>query len=241
MMDRNDWQAVHDAMTADDRAKFGAPPTADELLAYERGELSQEEAERVQQLLIAYPDLARAYAAPFPSDDAELPNEVIDRQWQAFRRPVHHGGRVVQFWRASAALAAMLALVFGAMLWQTRRDMLQPHIVPEPHILTPDGVRGIGGEPKTTVTPAGDSLLVVISLIGSTDYDTYRLELVDADSQRRIWASEPLRAPASNSFDVEIPSRALTPGTYRVIAYGLRGTAQERVATYTIAVQRRPH
>jgi hypothetical protein len=241
MIDRNDWQAVHDAMIADDRAKLGAPPTVNELLAYERGELSKEDADRVQQLLIAYPELARAYATPFPSDDANLPEDVIDRQWQAFRRTVHPPGRVLPFWRASAAIAAMLAVVLGAMLWQTRKDMLQPHIVLEPHILTPDGVRGLGSEPNYTLTPVGGPLLVVVSLIGSSDYDMYRLELVDADSHRRIWSSEPLRAPASSSFDVEIPSRALAPGTYRIIAWGLRGSAQERVATYTIEVRQRPH
>ncbi|HXA18634.1 MAG TPA: hypothetical protein VN380_16690 [Thermoanaerobaculia bacterium] len=243
MMNQPDWNSVRDSLIADDRAKLGEPPTVDELLAYERGELSKEHAERVQQLLIAYPDLARAYATPFPPDDEALPDDVIDRQWNAFRavnRPVSRSNaRVLQFWRGVAAIAAAVAIVFGAMLWQTHTELLRPHVLPEAAILTPDGRRGLAEQPSA-VTPTGDSVLFVVSLIGPTDYETYRLELVRGDSHTRVWSSDPLRATSSYSFNVEIPSRVLPPGTYQVIAYGLRGNAQEEVATYTVDVRRRP-
>jgi hypothetical protein len=255
MMNRSDWQAVRDAMIADDRAKLGEPPTVDELLAYERGELSKENTERVQQLLIAYPELARAYATPFPSDDAQpgdsdyLAEDVIGRQWNAFRAGNRSGGtnlaggssnvRVLQFWRGLTAIAAALAAVFGAMLWQARLEALRPHVLPEAAVLTPDGRRGGSEPPQAAITPIGDSVLFVVSLIGPTDYETYRLELVSSQSHKRLWSSEPLRTTgSSNSFNVEIPSRALPAGTYQLIAYGLRGNAQEQVATYTISVRR---
>lgn len=259
MMNRSDWQAVRDAMIADDRATLGEPPTVDELLAYERGELSKANAERVQQLLVAYPDLARAYATPFPSDDAQpsdsdyLGNDVIDRQWNAFRAGTRaeaasriesatvansaSSGRVLQFWPIVAAIAATVAIVFGAMLWRTRTEQLRPHVLPEASVLTPDGSRGGVEQPQAAITPTGDSLLLVVSLAGPTDYETYRLELVSNDSHKRLWSSEPLHATISNTFNIEIPSRTLPPGTYQVIAYGLRGNAQEQVATYTIGVR----
>ena len=237
MMNASDWRAVRDALIAEDRAKLGEPPTVDELLAYERGELSNADAERVQQLLIAYPELARAYATPFPSDDAELPDGVVDRQWKAFRDGRGGGASVLQFWRGVAAIAAMLAVVFGAMLWQKHAELLQPRILPEPHILTPGGSRGADPH-HYAIAPAGDAVLLVISIVGSTEYEMYRLELVSGQSHERIWSSEPRRATPSNSFDVEIPSRLLAPGTYEVIAYGLRGNAQAQVATYTFDVRR---
>ncbi|HSY50268.1 MAG TPA: hypothetical protein VLC46_15760 [Thermoanaerobaculia bacterium] len=237
MMNQSDWNAVRDALIADDQAKLGEPPAVDELLAYERGELSPEDTERVQQLLIAYPELARAYATPFPSDDTELPAGVIDRQWNAFRNGKGSGARVLPFWRSVAAIAATVAIVFGAMLWHTHTELLRPHVLPEAVILTPDGRRGIA-EPAYPITPTGDSVLFVVSLIGPTDYETYRLELVRSESHQRVWSSEPLRATNSNSFNVDVPSRALPAGTYQVIAYGLRGNAQEQVATYTIDVRR---
>jgi hypothetical protein len=256
MMNRSSWQAVRDALIADDRANLGEPPSVDELLAYERGELSKEDAERVQQLLVAYPELARAYATPFPSDDAQLgdsdylTSDVIDRQWNALRASngsgaanvTGHGstGRVLQLWPIVAAIAAAVAIVFGAMLWRTRTELLRPHVLPEASILTPDGRRGGAEPPQAAITPAGDSLLLVVSLVGPTDYDTYRLELVSHDSRKRLWSSEPLRTTISNTFNVEIPSRALPVGTYQVIAYGLRGNAQEQVATYTIDLRRAP-
>lgn len=224
-----------------DHAKFEEPPTVEELLAYERGDLSTEDAGRVQQSLVAWPELARAYATPFPPEDAELPDDVIERQWQAFcaeHRVTAVKGNVVRFWRGLSAVAAAVSILFGAMLWRAHDELLRPHVLPEPAILTPDGRRGLPDQPQYTIAPSGDALLLVVSLIGPTDYDLYRLDLVSAESQKRVWSSEPLRATNSNSFHVEIPSRTLSPGTYQVIAYGLRGNAQERVATYTIGVRR---
>ncbi len=241
MMNRSDWNAVRDTLIADDRAKLGELPTVEEILAYERGELSQEDAERVQQLLIAYPELARAYATPFPTDDAGLPDDVIDRQWNAFRAGNRAGGgsgaRVLQFWRGVSAVAAAAAIVFGAMLWQTHTELLRPHVLPEAVSLMPDGRRGAAEQPLS-ITPTGNSVLLFVSLIGPTDYETYRLEVVRGESHKRVWSSEPLRAASSDGFNVEIPSRALPAGTYQMIAYGLRGNAQEEVATYTIELRR---
>jgi hypothetical protein len=237
MIDRTDWQNVRDALIADDRAKLGEPPTVDELLAYERGELSAEDAERVQQLLIAYPELARAYATPFPSEDAELPAEVIERQWQAFRGKTRGGGaRVLEFWRWSAAIAAALAILFGAMLWHEHEEMLRPRVLPDAIVLPPDGQRG--GEPAaTTIAVNGDAVLLVVPVAG--DYEMYRLDLVASDSHGRVWSSGELRRPTSDSFNVEVPARMLRTGTYQVIAYGLRGNAEAPAATYTIHVRGR--
>ena len=88
------------------------------------------------------------------------------------------------------------------------------------------------------ITATGDSVLFVVSIIGPTDYETYRLELIRGDSHKLVWSSEPLRDTSSHSFNVEVPSRALPAGTYQVIAYGLRGNAREEVATYTVDVRR---
>jgi hypothetical protein len=241
MMNRTEWQAVRDAMIADDRARLGPPPTAEELLAYERGELSAEEAERVRQLLLAYPELARAYAAPFPEDDAALPSDVVDRQWQRFRagKDVESGGRVLQFWRAVSAIAAAVAVIFGAMLWQKESESRRPHALPEAQVLSPDGSRGVE-PPHLAITPSGESVVLTVSVIGTNDYERYRIELVRGDSQKPVWTSEPLRLPKSGSaFDLEIPSATLAPGTYQIVVEGLRGTAREPVATYSVDVMRR--
>lgn len=238
MINRSAWQAVRDSLIAGDRAKLGDPPTVEQLLAYERGELSKDDAEHVQKLLVAYPELARAYVTSFPDDDASLPDDVIDRQWQAFQRSGASKGRVLQFWQGVAAIAATLAIVFGVMLWREKGELLQPRLVSEPAILTPDGSRGLTNKPHYTITTNGDPVLLLVPIVGPLDYETYRLDLVRSESHAHVWLSPTLQATNSNSFYIEIPSRALPSGTYQVIAYGLRGNAQEQIATYTIDVRR---
>jgi hypothetical protein len=219
-MNRSDWEAVRDALIADDRERLGEPPTVEELLAYENGELSAREAERVRQLLIAYPELGSAFAVEFPPDVDDVRN-----------------GRVLLFWRSISAIAAGLAIAFGALLWQAHRSSLTPRVLPEPTILTPDGRRGAAEPPQAKITASGETILLVVSIVGPIDYDTYRLELVDGSAQR-VWSSGPLPRTESNSFNLAVPARRLRGGTYQVVAYGVRGNAEEKVATYTIEVRR---
>ena len=98
--------------------------------------------------------------------------------------------------------------------------------------------RGLPGQGPTRIIVSGNSVLIGFSLVGPIDYELYRLELVNNDSQKVIWTSEPLRTKSNRTFYVEFPSRILPDGTYEVAAYGLRGNAQEPVATYSIDVHR---
>lgn len=88
MIKRTDWEAAHQDLLAEGRRRLGDPPTDDELLAFSRGELQEEEASRIRELLCYYPELARALAMPFPSpeeirpgDPDFLPNEVLEQDW----------------------------------------------------------------------------------------------------------------------------------------------------------------
>jgi hypothetical protein len=244
MITKSEWQAAHDAMLAADRTRLGEPPTAEELLAYERGELRENDADRVRESLIAWPELAAAFAAPLPDDDAkpgdadDFGAEVVDRQWAAFSsRMPRRNGHVLQFWRGVSAIAATVAIVFGAMLWQQRAERLRPRVLPEPQILMPDGSRG-GGEEGTRLTATGDTYLLVVSLIGSTDYEAYRVDIENPATHKVSWSSEPLHRGTRDTFNLEVPSRFLPPGTSRVVLYGLRGNAAEQAATYTVDVRR---
>ena len=71
MITKSDWEAVQQGMTAEDQRRLGEPPTAEEMLAYSRGELSGETAGRVRAWLAGNPDLVRALMEPFPADDAK--------------------------------------------------------------------------------------------------------------------------------------------------------------------------
>src|SRR5687768_11605132 len=165
MIRKSDWQAVQQEMIAADRQQLGEPPTAEEMLAYSRGELSPEEEARVRALLVAYPELAQALTARFPTgDDDSLSNEEVSKRWKSFRSRIHgeaEGGKVLQFWRASTALAAGLTLVFGGLLW---REMSRgPRVLPDPHQLYADGQRGGAGE-AVTLTGSDEVFVLIVPL-----------------------------------------------------------------------------
>ena len=64
MTTKSDWDAVRQDMTAEQRRKPGEPPAIEEMLAYSRGELSGEDAQRVQAWLAANPEMAQALTQP---------------------------------------------------------------------------------------------------------------------------------------------------------------------------------
>lgn len=238
MITKSEWQDVHDEMTAEDRRTLGDPPTAEEVAAYLRGELPEREETRVRALLVAYPALARTLTVPFPEEDGE-PLPDLDRHWAEFRTRIDRprpatGGRVLQFWRAAAALAAALAVVFGALLWRAQRELAEPRAAWQIAVLEMDGHRG-AAPPATIVHPAGESLVLVVPLIGSSQYRQYRLDL--ATGTRTLWRSEPLRRDDdTTSFSIDVPRTFLEPGRYRVELYGVEGARQEKLATYSLQV-----
>lgn len=68
------------------------PPTTEEMFAYTRGTLPTDEAERVWNRLLQFPNLARAYTDAFPERGAGpgelgyLSEQEIERRWKRFRR-----------------------------------------------------------------------------------------------------------------------------------------------------------
>ncbi|MFP5246849.1 MAG: hypothetical protein ACLGH0_09150, partial [Thermoanaerobaculia bacterium] len=123
MNTKSDWRAVHQQMMADDRRKLGEPPTVEELRAYQRGELSKGEEERIQELLVCYPELVRMLTEPFPTEGAEpgdpdyLSDEEYAKHWAVLQKKMQpNGGRVVSFRHyLPTALAASIAIVFGLL------------------------------------------------------------------------------------------------------------------------------
>jgi len=238
MITKSDWQAVLDELTAEDRAELGVPPTAEEMLAFEKGKLSPADAERVRRLLIAYPQLAHALAQPFPDEDERLPDVEVDRRLAQFRSRLgerRDPGRVLVFWRA---LAAALAIALMGVAWQAHRERAMPLVVGEEQLLEPDGRRGI--EPAgATLSPHGEWTLLTVPIIGSTGYDDYRLDIYAPDSAKPSWRSGALARRNNDAFSILVPRQFLgSPGTYRVILFGLRGGGEEQLATYSIRVPR---
>ncbi|HEX2122606.1 MAG TPA: hypothetical protein VHL59_13280, partial [Thermoanaerobaculia bacterium] len=85
----------------------------------------------------------------------------------------------------------------------------------------------------------GESVLLVIPLNVQRDFDRYRLELVNAASGRSLWNSTAPQPRDDGSFAIVVPHRLLKPGTYQVVAYGISGAGEERLASYSLRVPAR--
>jgi hypothetical protein len=247
MIRKSDWDAVEEELMNEERRKLGDPSTAEEMLAYTRGELSPEQEERVREVLVCRPDLAEALTKPFPEDDAQpgdpgyLSEAELDKQWARLQRKIGHPADPIRIdhWRnASFALAAALVLALGGMLWlaQARRAD-EPRVLSGGQLLMPDGRRG-GSTPGPVLSFDGESQVVSVSLIGQQEFPAYRLELVDS-SGRRKWASGVLKPRSDDTFGILLP-RTLKPGEYRIVLYGVDGERSERLNAYAFVVPEQP-
>lgn len=238
MITKSELQAIHGQKLAERRRRLGPPPSNEELFAFMRGELSPDDEARVRELLIAYPELARAMAEPFP-EEGDLSEAELDAHWRSLQKRIHSDPvqRRVRFWqRTSAALAAAMILAFCGIVWQ-RQASLAPRMATGAHLLLPDGQRGPGDEAATLINADGESFLLIVSLIGRNDFEKYRLELTTtAASPRTLWTSPLLRRPENDTFRVVVPSAFLAPGRYQVVVWGVSGERQEALSSYSLRV-----
>jgi hypothetical protein len=249
MTTKSEWHAINRALMAEERQRHGQPPTAEEVLAYTRGELPPDEAARVSERLVAYPELVRTLTAEFPSEGAEpghpdyMPDDELAKHWASLQKrlPDRRGGRVVQFWRACSAIAATLAVVFGTMYWHERAELERPRVAWDQQDLVPDGQRG-NEDGSVELNVQGESFLFAVPLPQTPVFDSYRLEILN-DSltpPRSVWRSPEWQRHANEAFPVLVQRSFFSPGRYRIVLYGVSGARQERLTTYKLRVPARP-
>ncbi|HKO56962.1 MAG TPA: hypothetical protein VJ276_13890 [Thermoanaerobaculia bacterium] len=250
MITKSDWDTIqHELLDVDQQKPAGQPPTVEEMLAYTRGELTPSDEERVRRLLVLHPELAHALTAPFPDDDAKpgdadhLPAEELTRRWTELQRGLHGSGDdVVQFWRrAAAAVAAMLVLAIAGLLGQARwsahrlqTELSKPRAASEYVVLMPDGQRGHAPQP-VKLSPDADATMIVAPLVGPPSLDAYQLQIVD-EKGGVLWTSGRLRLRDDDTFAILVPRAFLKPGRHKVVLYGLDGSREEQLATYSLRV-----
>lgn len=241
MITKSELQAIHGQKLAERRRRLGPPPSNEELFAFMRGELSADDEARVRELLIAYPELARAMAEPFP-EDGDLSEAELDAHWKSLQKRIH-GDPVqsrVRFWRrTSAALAAAMILAFGGIVWQ-RQASVAPGVASK-YLLFPEGQRG-PGDAATLVMADDAPYVLVTSLINPPRFEKYRLEIATTDpTPRTLWTSPPLRRPDNDTFEIVVPGAFLAPGRYQVVVWGVSGQRQERWTAYPLRVAETAH
>ncbi len=260
MTDKSEWQEANRRLMAEQRRALGDPPTAEELLAYSRGELTEQEEERIRDLLVAYPELARMWSeaapeAPQPGDPDAVSEEKVLASWKelqrrlggssasqpdADRRADAQRGRVWFHLHVPTAVAAALALLFFGLFVRAenrarhyQREGLSPRILGEPQELDPDGSRGPAA--PTMLQNDGEVYLLEPHLLNRVRYPHYTLEL--HDQRGVIWTSHGAQPDEDDAFQIVIPRGFLRAGsTYQLRVFGVDGDKRTAVGAYDVAV-----
>lgn len=254
MTDKKDWQDANRALTAEQRQELGDPPTAEEILAYSRGELSEVEEDRIRDLLVAYPDLAKMYAAPFPDEGDVVSEEQLRAGWNTLQgrlgnrngsaaRPHEEAqrGRVFLFRYLPVSVAAAFALLFFGLFVQAEsraryhaEQSRIPRVLGDPQELDPDGSRG--SRPETMLRKDGEAYLLKPRLINQVRYAHYRIELLDSKGAQ-LWFNNSAQPDQYDSFQIVIPHEFLrTEERYELRIFGVDGNAKKEVGSYDLRV-----
>jgi hypothetical protein len=243
MIPKAEWQSVSHDLMAERRADAGDPPTADQILAYTRGELSGEDEERVRELLVCYPELARTLTEPVPDPRPGEPgyrseNELAQR-WMALQQRIgmssaREQGRALQIWRGLAAVAATVAIVSSAMLWDARNRLAEPHLITDVVDVQSAVSRGTGS--TAVISPAGGEAVLLALHLTDTRFSSYRLEISDAAAipPRSLWRTALVEVPESGILSIVVPHAFLPNGRYQIDVYGLSADGEQHVEMYAV-------
>ena len=135
------------------------------------------------------------------------------------------------------AIVGTVALVMVAN--RVLRPPLEPRANVESAILMPDGMRSETNNAPLLIAPEPDSkdFLLMPALAEQSDFELYRLEIVEGASDRAIWSRDGLRLNADGVFTILVPGSYLHPGPYRLIVKGLHANGNvSDIAMYTLRV-----
>lgn len=248
-MDKNDWIAASEELVADERERLGPPPSAAEVRAYLRGELPPEEAERIRDLLVCYPDLALSLtAAPGEGAARILSDEELAANWNAMQTRLAERRRREARRRIPVRvppIAAMLVIGVATIAllqwrWNGERERLtrqlhEPRVHGQRHTLEPIATRGSSG-PHPYRLPAGEeNFLLAPALVNSDEYSDYRVEIVgvSVSPPKTVWTRSGVPRTAAGTLELSVPRAFLRKGIYRIDIYG-DAAKPELIANYLI-------
>lgn len=208
------------ALAAEERARSGEPPWAEELIAFRDGTLAPEDAERVRDRLAVDPEWAAIYLELAGADEAAVPelaapgqDPEVDDAWRELAAELEpsaaraKGADVVPLRRPRLArfvlgLAAAAVLAVG-VAWLVGRDDLEPRAGYQTLRLT--GAQYRGAELRVPRDFAGLELAIDVSERQSGERLT--IELLDA-TERLVERWE-RTVPATRELKLPVPAEKL--------------------------------
>ncbi len=221
--------------------------TADELVAYRGGELSQDEKERVQEHLAACPDCTSLLLdlAVFQEEAGPPASEFeVAAVWRGVRqRAAEPKERVVarppRWLQALAAslLVATAALSFRAVTLERRlAEANRPEINTPVEDLRAPVARGGTPEPVTVTLEPGMRLFTLVLVPASRqDYPDYEVTLLRAGGSE-VWSGRGFRKNRFGSFSLTLSRDLAGAGEYRVRLSGLEGDRRISLGEYNLRI-----
>lgn len=246
MISNEEWEQATRDLIAAGRANAGLPPTFEEAEALSRGELQEEEAERIRERLSYYPDLLAILAHPFPPDaegvltDEQLAADLAKIRQQIRRTaepPAAFPQRGISPRTMALAAGILIAIAIGSIaVWQSN---IEPRTITT-KVLFPDGgrggARGASEQPPAQLSTDTDYELELAgtpNLPGAARIDLYD---ISGERPRLVWTREQVQPRHNGAFPLRLETDDLEPGLYRLV---LEGERNERLAEYTLRLSSR--
>lgn len=237
MISKTEWDAALAACMAVERAKLGPSPTADELVGYIRGTLSEDDTRRVRAAVVYDPDLDGLFDEPddrgVPLSDIQVAHDwvALQARVRAQSQPRRESSRMLL--AAAALIAVMITALIAPRLLE--RDSSGESVRVE---LRPTARRGPAGIEPYVVPHGAEQYVLVPMLVGEAQYESYRVHIVPDDPAQSTWESPSLRRLDDGTVPVTVDGHELREGGSTVEVYGLDAGEPHLVERYAIFVQR---
>ena len=240
--------------------KSDTHPDADELVAYHEGTLSADDAQRVQDHLLACRECAALVADleglgdPDFGADETIPEETAELVWKNVRQQMRREegpsnvvslrGRMrapdLPSWvRPLAAMLVVSTLALSGWVAYLRgqvRDLSSPQLNAPILDLYPAGSTRGEGQAVQTVPPDARLFTVVLNPAGRPAFEEYELQIVDTEG-KEIRRDGGLKPNSYGSFSVTLSRDLLGPGDFRVRLVGIdSGGGRQTVEEYALRI-----
>lgn len=245
-MNTREWQDARQDLLEEGRRRVGPPPDVEKVEAFLRGDLPEEEAQRVREVLAYYPELVRVMMTEDSSSDATLTDAQREADVASMRQRLglssvvaaaipHRRERSRMFALAAGIIIAVAIGSIALMRWSSE---------PRPtttKVLIADiekGTRGSSSNSAVVLDSGSDYLLKPLYSPPRANRE-YRLELLDlnATPHRSVWQQK-VEPELDGSFPARLSTEDLEPGHYLLVLYGV-DEETERLATYSLLLEPR--